>query len=370
MNMIPYLFFILLLIISLPCTANELDWIRISDDGKHFIHAGDNKPYVPWGFNYDHDRDGQLLEDYWHDWNTIEQDFAEMKQLGANVVRIHLQFGKFMRSPTEANQPSLDKLAKLVKLAEQTGLYLDLTGLACYHKQDVPPWYDQLDEQQRWAAQAVFWEAVAKTCAKSPAIFCYDLMNEPVVPGNKQRDDWLAGPFHDKYFVQFISLNANKRPREQIARKWIQTLVAAIRKHAKRHLVTVGMVHWSLKRPGLYSGFDPKITAPELDFLAVHLYPKQENPEEAIETLAGFAAFGKPVVIEETFPLKCNVQTHADFIKQSKQHAVGWIGFYWGKTPDQYRPAKNFAEAATLGWLETFQVEREFMTQLQSKPQE
>ncbi len=122
-----------------------------------------------------------------------------------------------MESPTEPRQHSLDQLARLVKLAEQTGLYLDLTGLGCYHKQDVPDWYDKLPEQDRWAAQAVFWEAVAKTCAESPAIFCYDLMNEPVVPGgDKKRDDWLGPGFGDKHFVQFIALDRQRpQPRRR-----------------------------------------------------------------------------------------------------------------------------------------------------------
>ena len=40
-----------------------------------------------------------------------------------------------------------------------------------------------MDEAQRWRVQALFWEAVAKTCAKSNAVFCYDLMNEPILPG-------------------------------------------------------------------------------------------------------------------------------------------------------------------------------------------
>ena len=29
--------------------------------------------------------------------------------------------------------------------------------------------------------QARFWEAVAATCRNRPAVFCYDLMNEPIV---------------------------------------------------------------------------------------------------------------------------------------------------------------------------------------------
>ena len=94
-------------------------------------------------------------------------DFGEMKDLGANVVRVHLQFGKFMKRPDEPDPRALDRLGKLVALAEQTGLYLDLTGLGCYRKRDVPAWYDALDEPARWAAQARFWEAVAARCARA-----------------------------------------------------------------------------------------------------------------------------------------------------------------------------------------------------------
>ena len=37
-----------------------------------------------------------------------------MKELGANVVRIHLQLGKFMDGPDKPNEKALDRLAKLV----------------------------------------------------------------------------------------------------------------------------------------------------------------------------------------------------------------------------------------------------------------
>jgi hypothetical protein len=73
-----------------------------------------------------------------------------MKKLGANVVRVHLQLGKFMDGPDKPNAKALDHLAKLVRLAETTGLYLNLTGLGCYHKKDVPAWYDKLAEKDRW----------------------------------------------------------------------------------------------------------------------------------------------------------------------------------------------------------------------------
>ena len=119
---------LILLLAAIPCSAVDLDWVKVADDGKGFVQTESNQRFVPWGFNYDHDSNGKLIEDYWNDqWPAVESAFREMKGLGANVVRIHLQFGKFMESPTEPDQHSLDQLSRLVRLAEQTGLYLDLT---------------------------------------------------------------------------------------------------------------------------------------------------------------------------------------------------------------------------------------------------
>jgi len=55
-----------------------------------------------------------------------------------------------MESPDQANSKALDRLTRLHRLAEAEGLYLDLTDLGCYHKKDVPRWYDELDEKDRW----------------------------------------------------------------------------------------------------------------------------------------------------------------------------------------------------------------------------
>lgn len=336
--------------------AGEMAWIRVARDGTHFVRGSSDKKFVPWGFNYDHDRRGRLLEDYWDDeWDTVVEDFREMKDLGANVVRVHLQLGKFMEAPDRPNAAALARLGKLLALAERLGLYLDLTGLGCYHKKDVPAWYDRLSETERWNVQARFWEAVARRAAKSPAVFCYDLMNEPVVAGGPRKaGDWLGPPFGGKHFVQFVTLDAGKRPRPTIARAWVKRLVAAIRAHDRRHLVTVGLVDWSLDRPGLTSGFVPKAIAPEVDFLSVHIYPEGKKVKEALQTLAGFAV-GKPVLIEETFPLRCSHKEFAQFLTGSRKHACGWIGFYWGQTPAELRNARTMGEALTYGWLVFFQ---------------
>jgi len=175
-------------------SAQPLEWIRPSASGDGFVRGERAEPFRAWGFNYDHDEPGRLLEDYWEsEWDTVVEDFSEMKALDANVVRIHLQLGSFMDTPDQPNAKALAQLKRLIRLAEETGLYLNLTGLGCYHKKEVPAWYHKLGETDRWKTQAHFWAAIAKVGADSPAIFCYDLMNEPILPGKKKATDWLAG---------------------------------------------------------------------------------------------------------------------------------------------------------------------------------
>jgi hypothetical protein len=345
-----------LLFTAVPAAADRMPWVQVAKGKQGFILEPSGRPFVPWGFNYDRDAAGRLLEDYWEqEWPTVEAHFGQMKRLGANVVRIHLQLGKFLDGPAQPNGPALDRLGRLLRLAEQLRLYVDVTGLGCYHKKDVPAWYDRLSEEDRWAVQARFWTAVADRCAASPAVFCYDLMNEPVVPGGRVRDGgWLGPAFAGKHFVQFITLDQKDRARPTIARRWIATLTAAVRKKDRRHLITVGLVPWSLDRPGLTSGFVPDKVAADLDFVSVHIYPDEGKVKEAVHTLSGFAV-GKPVLVEEMFPLKCSPRELEAFIDGSKKTAAGWIGFYWGTPPEELRRSRTISDALTLGWLELFE---------------
>ncbi|HUR53151.1 MAG TPA: cellulase family glycosylhydrolase [Gemmataceae bacterium] len=339
-----------------PAFADGMPRVVVSKDGKGFALEPTGKPFAPWGFNYDHDEKGRLIEDYWEaEWDKVERDFRRMKTLGATVVRVHLQLGRFLDAAVKPNEKSLDRLAKVLTLAEEVGVYLNLTGLGCYHKADVPSWYDKLDEKGRWDTQARFWAAVAVRCKDSAAVFCYDLMNEPVVPGGKRAaGEWLGPAFGGKHFVQFVTLDQNDRPRPDIARAWVKHLTAAVRKADDRHLITVGLVDWSLDRKGLTSGFLPDKVAVDLDFVSVHLYPESGKLDAAIETLKGFSV-GKPVVVEETFPLKCSPKELDAFIDRTGPHAAGWVSFYWGKPPEELRRSKAFGDAILLDWLERFE---------------
>lgn len=333
----------------------KLEFIRVSEDGNHFALSGSHSNFTPWGFNYDRDASGRLLETYWNtEWNAVTRHFGEMKGLGANVVRIHLQVSRFMKSEREPNRESLDQLARLVALAEKTGLYLDITGLGCYDKKDVPQWYNDLNEDRRWDVQARFWEAVAKVCRKSPTVFCYNLMNEPVVAEDKKDRDWTPGALGDKYYVQRLTLDFAGRSPEQVAKAWVNKMVAAIRKRDRRHLVTVGEIPWALTWPGAKSIFGSKDVGKNLDFVSVHFYPKAGEVDKALTALAVYH-IGKPLVIEEMFPLSCSVAEMGQFIDGSRPITAGWITFYWGKTIAEYKQEKRGGiDAVTADWLEYF----------------
>ncbi|MCX7046419.1 MAG: cellulase family glycosylhydrolase [Candidatus Sumerlaeota bacterium] len=334
----------------------KMEWIKVSGDGAGFVGATSGKPFVPWGFNYDRDYKMRLIEEYWDaEWATVVEDFREMKSLGANVVRVHLQFGRMMESADKPNSHTLERLADLVKLAEQTGLRLDLTGLACYRKKEEPAWYKALDEGKRWEAQAHFWEAVAMRCADSPAIFCYDLMNEPIVAGGRRTaGDWLTGELAGFTYCQFITLDSANRPRGDIARQWVAQLAKAIRKHDQRRMITVGLLPNSHEGPGFTSGFLPNQLTDSLDYLSVHIYPDHKKLEDDMKLLKRFRT-AKPLVIEEIFPMNCSAKELESFIRDSRRTVSGWIGFYWGKPPEQMRGTGDFSDALTLGWLDTFQ---------------
>jgi hypothetical protein len=346
-----------LLIVAPALAADPLPRIRVSDDRAHFVEEGTGRRFVIWGVNYDHDGAGRLLEDYWNDeWPTVVEDFAEIKALGANLVRVHLQTGKFLKAADQPDEAALKRLGDLVKLAEETGLYLDVTGLGGYHKQDVPAWYDALDETARWDAQANFWKAVAGVCKESPAVFCYDLMNEPVgPPGEKEAvKSWLVGePLGGKYFVQRITLEARGRDNREIARAWIARLTSAIREVDDRTLVTVGVIPWAQVFKGAKPLFhDPEVGEP-LDFVAVHFYPKAGKLDETIEALKVYEV-GKPLVIEEIFPLGASLDETVEFIERSRPIVDGWVSFYWGKTIEESEKAGDMHGAIMAAWLKRF----------------
>jgi hypothetical protein len=336
-----------------------MEFVRVAPGNKGFILTPSKKPFIPWGHNYAVNEPEQIGK---VDWARISRDFEDFRKMSANVARVHLQVPHYMDAPGKPNGLALAELSQLLTLAEQKGIYLDVTGLASYHVRHRAAWYDALPDKDRWAAQACFWEAVAKTCAKSPAVFCYDLMNEPVV-GGQRKDGWYGGRMGDYEFIQRLSLDQGDRPQPELCKAWTHIMVSAIRKHDRVHPITIGMLPaW---------GPRPNDAGPELDFIAVHIYPDAGKVADALKNLKEFD-IGKPILVEETFPLSCGVADERDFLLQSRGIASGWIGQYPEETPDhllalQRSGSITVSQAAYLSWIELFREAGPLMLRPASK---
>jgi hypothetical protein len=74
--------------LSAAQSATPLEKVAVRRDGADFVLTPSGAASTPWGFNQDRDYQHRLLEEYSSaERPTVEQDFREIKQLGANLVR-------------------------------------------------------------------------------------------------------------------------------------------------------------------------------------------------------------------------------------------------------------------------------------------
>jgi hypothetical protein len=58
--------------------TDEMPWLQVAKDKKSFTLDPSGKQFTPWGFNYDHDTQGRLIEDYWdQEWDRVEVHFGQ-----------------------------------------------------------------------------------------------------------------------------------------------------------------------------------------------------------------------------------------------------------------------------------------------------
>lgn len=337
---------LLLLLLSSEAWPADMQTVKLAPDNKGFVLVPSGDRYVPWGNNYG---SIDILERLTTDPARVEREFSEMQAAGATVARIHPEMPAILTAPEAANPQTLDRLRKLLRIAENSGVRLMITGLACYKIKDRLAWYDSMDEQDRWKTQAYFWETVALTCAESPAVFAYDLINEPAAAG-QPADGWYTGRMGEVEFCQRLSLSPGARTGDDVFREWTKRMVASIRKHDQTHLITMGMLPF----PGAY-----KAAAEQLDFVSPHLYPKSGKVDDEIKLLQKFD-WSKPIVIGETFPLSCGVDDERAFLLKSREFAHGWIGHWPDESPAELADLKTAGKATIqnviwLSWVELFQ---------------
>lgn len=323
----------------------DMETVKVAPDQSGFVLHPSGERFIPWGHNY---ASVDILERLANDPARIEREFGEMKAAGTTVARIHPEMPRILLGPEKVDPKALDQLRTLLKIAEKSGIHLKITGLACYKIRDRMAWYDAMDEQARWKTQEFFWENIAQTCSESPAVFAYDLVNEPGAIG-KPDEGWYLGKMGDVEFCQRLTLTPGERDSNAVFAEWTKRMAAAIRKHDRTHLITMGMLPFPEAN---------KAAAENLDFISPHLYPKTGKVDEELQLLRRFA-WGKPIVIGETFPLSCGADELRDFLLKSRGTAHGWLGHWPDESPAKLEELKKSGQATIhnaiwLSWVELF----------------
>jgi hypothetical protein len=294
------------------------------------LYAG-AAPFRAWGMNWGFENHNPVLAYFDNpssaNFATLERELRVARQMGANSMRIYLELGQVMASPTQPRQQTLKALQQLLQLAQSEGIYLDITGNVVWRPSRSPRWYEQMPWRARWQVQARFWRAVANVASTSPAVLCYELISEPMV---SQTPGYYYGKMGDWYFVQSIA-TAPASQQHALARRWTQLVAGAVRSFDDRP-VTIGLL------PFNDGPFGPANIGGYLDMLTLHAYPTAGNLADSISLIQAFAAYKKPVLLGETFMLFCDTTVHKAFLAGAGPYLGGIFEFFSGKDPRMLQP--------------------------------
>ncbi|MHC1762853.1 MAG: cellulase family glycosylhydrolase [Verrucomicrobiia bacterium] len=326
--------------------ARQLPKITVASDGRSF-QSSDGRALRPFGMTYYRPGTGwapQVWKKF--DSEATRADFARMKELGVNCVRVFLTYGSFLMEPDRLSEDGLAKFDQFLEIAERAGIYIHPTGPD--HWEGLPAWArtDRLADETVLRALETFWTELARRYRGKNVIFAYDLLNEPAVgwdtpPLRKKWNSWLenkygsASSIREAWRTPQREIELGRVPvpeaknspgsvelldyqlfREGIADEWTRRQVRAIKAADPDSLVTVGLIQWSvpvlLPQVSQYAAFRPERLAPMLDFMEIHFYPlnkgfyeydttenEQRNLAYLESAVREVARPGKPVVVAE-----------------------------------------------------------------------
>lgn len=357
-------------VISNAAESPNMQLIKISSDRHGFVEQDSGRPFIVFGTNY-YDPHTGWAPKIWKQFDAekVHQHFRIMNKLGINCARIFLTAGSFQPNAETINEQSLKKLDMLITIASQTNIRLLLTGPD--HWEGQPSYWkpDRFASEAALQALEHFWEVIGRRYRGEPAIFAWDLLNEPHLPWFIEQwrplwNKWLKQKYESWESLKVawgdeiregeqwgkVAVPENKPDsgnprlrdwqlfREHLADQWVSRQVEAIRKADPTHLITVGYIQWSypLIRPGnpsRYSAFNPHRQSRWLDFITIHFYPTLGNPFGSEKNWAGNLSYLQAVLAY------CNI---------SKPVVLGEYGWYGGGAP-QNHPYLNEDEQSQ--WL-------------------
>ena len=114
--------------VAVGAEVQPLPKIRVAKDGHGFV-TGKRKPFVPFGVSYYRPGTGwapQVWKQF--DAEVTRRDYARMKELGVNCVRVFLSYGSFYHEPGILDTNGLAKFDQFLAIAEEAGIRVHPTG--------------------------------------------------------------------------------------------------------------------------------------------------------------------------------------------------------------------------------------------------
>jgi endo-1,4-beta-mannosidase len=350
---------------------SKMELIVVSPDGTGFIERESGRSYIPFGTNY-YDPHTGWAPKLWRkfDADNVREHFGLMSEIGVNCARVFLTAGSFQPEAESVDESSLKKLDTLVRIGRDTGTRLILTGPD--HWEGSPSYWrpDRYGGEKALQALENFWKTVGQRYKGEPAIFAWDLLNEPHMPWFVEEwqgrwNVWLKIKYLDrdilkdawgKELTESDKWGDVKAPedradagnprlrdwqlfREHLADEWVRRQVEAIRLVDSTHLITVGYIQWSYPlvrpgQPGRYAAFNPHRQKQWLDFMTIHFYPtmgapfgSEENRQKNLSYLQAVLAYchiGKPVVLGEFGWYGGGAPQNHPYLTEEQQ--ADWIG--------------------------------------------
>ena len=249
---------------------------------------------------------------YWwsnFDAGEVREEFAVIKEIGLNVVRLFLLWDDFQPEPTSVAKDKLDHLVKVADIAAEYGLGLDVTFFTGHMSGPnwsprwllggpLPPsahqhwlrdvvsngkitdqgYRNMFHDEMALNATRLLLKTVVSTLKDHPAIWMWNLGNEP---------DLFAWP------------NSSDE-----GAAWVKEMVGLIKAIDPKHPVTIGLHGDGLHRD---NGLRIDKVYAQTDVAVMHSYPmytpwarKPLDPDFVPFTCALTSALsGKPVLMEE-----------------------------------------------------------------------
>jgi hypothetical protein len=358
---------------SLVIMAQDVqsEFIKVAADNWHFETAISNTGFVPFGTNY-YDPESYGTSELWdnHSFTAphvignfdsvrTRNHFEQLHGIGVNVIRIFLSAIKFEPTLYTLDEASFQKVDKIIALAKEYDLRIIFDLVEMWEGAPESSWisWDPYANEVTVKGLEYLVTAFGERYRNEPAIFAWDLMNEPFDRWSDGDMDPLWGTWVRKKYITEDSLKSAwpdyplsgeswesiRVPaesvnnlydhrlfdfqlfREDVGYTWTYRLVRALRAADPNHMITIGLVQESaqLKKstgtPGGYPGFNPMKLAPLLDYVSVHGYNWwDEHVGTYIQGLLRYCYANKPVLLEE-------FEYHSSTVDATQGSASGWV---------------------------------------------